>query len=132
VDNISKKIVIINSKFSKTHLINFQDIIDCEINKDGQTVFKKSLARTVGGVVVGGVVFGGVGALIGGLSGSSKANELINKIEIVIVAKNMSQRNFRFVFYHKSYYNKALLNKSISQADSWVNKVLSIIEHNNK
>ncbi|MCD7851227.1 MAG: hypothetical protein LUH63_16840 [Parabacteroides sp.] len=77
IDKNREKIVYIDDKGDT--LINkefsFSDIISCELIKDGETVYKKSTIRTVGGALVGTVLAGGTGAIIGGLSGGTKEKE---------------------------------------------------------
>ena len=62
--------------------IKFKDIVSVELLEDSSTVFSKSTTRTIGGAVLGNIVAGGTGAMIGGLSGSSKQ---VNKIKTIIV-----------------------------------------------
>ena len=62
--------------------IKFKDIVSVELLEDSSTVFSKSTTRTVGGAVLGDIVAGGTGAMIGGLSGSSKQ---VNKIKTIVV-----------------------------------------------
>lgn len=51
-------------------IYSFNDIIDYEINEDGETVSKGGL----GNAVAGGLLFGGVGAIVGGVTGKKKQN----------------------------------------------------------
>lgn len=63
----------------------FDDIINYECQKNGIGV----LSVGVGSALVGGLLFGGVGAILGGLSGSKKKEE-INEFRIVIKVNNNS------------------------------------------
>ena len=61
--------------------IPFEDIISIEIVEDNTTLASKSTMRTVGGAIVGGALAGGAGAIVGGLSGDSKMNNIQNRSE---------------------------------------------------
>src|SRR5258708_10894878 len=60
-DKDNQKIAIITFMLQhyKADIFDYKAIRDAEIIKDGETVFKKSAMRTVGGAVVGGVLLGG-------------------------------------------------------------------------
>lgn len=64
---------------------SFDDIINYECQKNGAGVFSVG----VGSALVGGLLFGGVGAILGGLSGSKKKEE-INEFRIIININNKS------------------------------------------
>ena len=134
IDQTNEKLVLIHSKLtvSKTEVFTFADIFSCELIRDGETIYKKSTTRTIGGAIVGGVLTGGVGAVIGGLSGGSKGKENIKNIELKIVVRDLSNPTHRFVFYESSSDNKALLDKLIKEAESWKDTLSLIIDMKDK
>lgn len=63
-----------------------EDILKVELFEGGNSVTSSS--RSIGGAVVGGALFGGVGAIIGGLGGSTKSSATVNKIEIRLIVND--------------------------------------------
>lgn len=70
--------------------INYEDIISVQLLEDNHTVSEKSTGRTIGGAIVGGVLAGGAGAIVGGLSGSSKNLNLHSSVKVKILLRNSS------------------------------------------
>lgn len=79
--------------------IPFKDIISVQICEDGDVVYSKSTARTIGGAVVGDLLGGPAGAVVGGLSGDSKQKKKIKKMSIKILLRNLSENCFEFYIY---------------------------------
>ena len=71
-------------------VFNYADIISVQLLEDNQTVSQKSTGRTIGGALVGGVLAGGAGAIVGGLSGSSKNLNLHSSVKVKILLRNSS------------------------------------------
>lgn len=129
IDKGREKIVYIDDKGSSLikKEFSFADIISCELIKDGQTIYKKSATRTIGGAIVGGVISGGVGAIIGGLSGSSKEKEKVNSIDIKITLRDIDNPSFKFKFFEYKG-TRILLDSSIKSAEEWKDRISAIIE----
>lgn len=87
VDELNNTINYITTTTRAT--IPFKDIISVELIEDGSTILKKSTTRTIGGAVIGGVLAGGLGAVVGGLSGSSTQKDKISKVNIKILLRNI-------------------------------------------
>lgn len=129
IDKNREKIVYIDDKGDALvkKEFSFSDIISCELIKDGETIYKKSAARTVGGAIVGGVISGGVGAIIGGLSGSSKEKEKTNSIDIKITLRDIDNPSFRFKFFEYKG-SRLFLEESAKSAEKWKDRISAIIE----
>lgn len=69
-------------------LFNYSDIIEVSYEENGTQLYSKSTMRTVGGAIVGGALMGGAGTVVGGLSGSSKKEMEIQKMQIKILLRN--------------------------------------------
>lgn len=84
-----KKLFIVPSTCRKKNynrtVINFDDIIDVELIIDTQDVVKKS---GLGRAVVGGILLGGVGAIVGGVTGSTKTVTEFKDVDIQLKLKN--------------------------------------------
>lgn len=70
--------------YQKIDIINFSDIIECQIIEDSNTVMKGGVGRAV----VGGALAGGVGAIVGANTRASK--NVINILQIRIITKKIS------------------------------------------
>lgn len=129
IDEPKKLLVIINSEITIRKIIEipFGEIISCELAIDGQSVYKKSALRTIGGAVAGGAIFGGAGAIVGGLSSSYKENKNIKKVEIKIVSRNISNPSCRMTFF-SSGTNSTFLKMRLGEAEIWKDTISAIID----
>jgi len=90
MDSYFKVLVIIGGNMMhKT--FNYSDIIEVSYIENGDTMFTKSTGRTVGGAIVGGVLMGGAGAVVGGLSGDTKQNKIVNNMDIKILLRSTEE-----------------------------------------
>lgn len=129
IDEANKKLVFINSAITEQHAktFNFEDIYSCELIIDDESVYKKSTLRAVGGALVGGVIMGGAGAIIGGLSGDSKKNSNIKKIELKIVVRDLSNPTHKFSFFGATSPSEYLSQK-MREAEEWKDTISLIID----
>lgn len=88
LDEERKKMCIISLKDSNSDIFTYQDILESEIIEDGITVTKTSRSSQLGGALLGGVLAGGVGAIIGGLSGSTTSTNEVNSIDLKIIVND--------------------------------------------
>lgn len=132
IDKPRKMLVYIDDK-TQTNIVKkefpFSDIISCELIKDGQIIYKKSITRTVGGAIAGGVIAGGVGSIIGGLSGSSTQKEKIKSIELKINLRNIDEPSFKFKFF-KYQGTRIFLERNMKLAEEWKDRISAIIDMN--
>lgn len=89
IDESNEKIAYV-TELDKT-IIEFANIIGVELIEDGNTVSKKSTSRTIGGALVGGALTGGVGAIIGGLSGSSTQKNKVSSLSVKIHLRSLDK-----------------------------------------
>ena len=66
-------------------VLNYKDILEVEVVEDGDSITKTSRMSQAGRMLIGGVVLGGVGAVVGGLSGSTKTINKVSTIDIKIL-----------------------------------------------
>lgn len=128
IDKNRRKIVLIDTSDTKNILsrsIDFKDIISCELIIDGTTTYKKSATRTVGGAIIGGVISGGVGAVVGGLSGSSKEKKKIEKIDMKISIRDIDTPSVIVNFCNYNIYG---IEERIKVANEWKDRVSAIID----
>jgi len=72
-------------------IIDYKNITAAEIIIDDNTITKTSRGSQIGGALIGGAIAGGLGALIGGLSGSTKSEKKIKKIKLKIYLNSSSE-----------------------------------------
>lgn len=92
VDEGKKKIVFIKEHQKK--IIPFNQLISVEVMEDNIMLSQKSSLRTIGGAVVGGVLAGGAGTVVGGLSGDSKQNKKVSKVQVKIKLRDINNPSF--------------------------------------
>ncbi|NMB37053.1 MAG: hypothetical protein GX993_03295 [Bacteroidales bacterium] len=85
-DNEHQRIIYIVGLHKQ--IFNYEDIISVELIEDNNVMLKKSTGRTIGGAILGGAVAGSVGAVVGGLSGSSKQQNLHSSVKVKILLRN--------------------------------------------
>lgn len=73
---------------SSHELFNYSDIIEVSYEENGNQLYSKSAMRTVGGAIVGGVLMGGAGAVVGGLSGSTKKDMEVKTMDLKILLRS--------------------------------------------
>lgn len=92
VDENSKKIAFIKKYYKE--VVPFDQIISVEILEDNTILQQKSSLRTIGGAVVGGAIAGGAGAIVGGLSGDTKQNKKVSKVQVKIKLRDINHPSF--------------------------------------
>lgn len=107
----------------------FKEIIDCELILDGETVFKKSSGRTIGGALVGGVLLGGAGAIVGGLSGGGKSTVKTKEVKLRIIINDLNIPNVYFYFLRNLSIGS---QQAIQTATEWKDIISIIIDRNQK
>ncbi len=88
MDNFFQVLVILSPDESHA-ILNYSDIMNVTYEEDGNTVYSRSTARTVGGAVVGRALLGGVGAIVGGLSGATATNKKVNSMSIKLLLRKI-------------------------------------------
>lgn len=131
VDERSKRICF--STHSKNLLFNYRDVLQSEIIEDGTTITKTSRGSQLGGALIGGILAGGVGAIIGGLSGTTETSKDIDKVQLRIVVNDINKPAYTITLFDK-YASMAIsvsteeknLAEARKNAKDWHN-IISII-----
>ena len=97
-------------------IIPINDIRKIRIEKDGEVVYQKSNLDIIKRAAVGGVLLGGVGALIGGLTASSKEIEKIKRVTLCISADN---GNTSWIHFVSDTTPNSLKKTSLERAEKW-------------
>ncbi|WP_336788364.1 SHOCT domain-containing protein [Paenibacillus sp. MMO-177] len=127
-DDQTDLICIVNG--NKTVMFGYKDIVESEIMEDGIQINRTSRSSQVGGALIGGVLAGGVGAIVGGLSGSSKTSNKVERIELKVVISNKSEPVQYFLFYVGSGLSKDdnRYRELIKEANHWHSLISVLIK----
>ena len=84
---------------TETRVIPFRDLLACEILEDGAAITKTSRGSQVVGAAVGGLLLGGMGALIGGLSGSTTTRQTVSSVLLRLTVNDTAQPIHEVYFF---------------------------------
>lgn len=137
LDDFFKVLIIISGQFLTYYKVfNYSDIINVTYEEDGNTLFSKSMARTVGGTLVGGVLMGGAGAIVGGLSGDTSQNRIIQSMNIKILVRSTTEPSVNLpinrsgeIFNTKDENSKKIYQSRIQEANA-IKDLFSVIIDN--
>ncbi len=101
-DKNRKKICLIKwgNEGIDLNIISTRDILSSEIFMDGVSITKTDRSSQLGGALIGGLAFGGVGAIIGGLSGSTVSSTNIKDAILRLVINRTSNPIYDINFLH--------------------------------
>lgn len=83
-DFVNKKVIVGNRTADFAY--SFESIASVEVVRNGVMLSQTNRGSQALGAVVGGLAFGGVGALLGGLTGSTRMKERISELKLKIIA----------------------------------------------
>ncbi|MUT67854.1 SHOCT domain-containing protein [Paenibacillus sp. NEAU-GSW1] len=151
IDETNKQISFVSLHSFKDRVYSYQDILKSEIVTDGISVTSTNRGSQLGGALLGGLLAGGVGALIGGLSGSTTSQEKVKKIELNVIVNDAANPVHKIAFldsefsayakdspeykdgYNTAYHCHQLIGVLIRQADEEdKRKETSIISNNDQ
>lgn len=110
--------------------ISFDSIVSSEIDQDGMTITKTNRGSQLVGAAVGGALLGGVGALMGGLSGSTRAIEKVQRIDLVVTVNDAMAplRRVRFFEANNNSLDSALLKVGCDSAQEWHARISVVLK----
>lgn len=93
LDDKDKKAVLLrhNGSSIEIKLLPYTDILASEVIEDSDIVTKTERGSQLGGAILGGLALGGVGAIIGGLSGKTRATKKVKKIELRVTVNDINK-----------------------------------------
>jgi hypothetical protein len=115
-------------------LVSAQDILQSKIIENGEMVTQSSRSSQLTGIALGSLLAGGVGAIIGGLSGKTLSNKVINEIQLELVLDDVLEPLTRMRFF----YSASGLKQSSDRYREEYNKVyywhklIEVLMHQNK
>lgn len=81
--------VCLLSQSDSPRVFSHKDILSVEVFEDGETLTRTVRSSQAAGAIIGGLALGGVGAIIGGLSGSSRSSQKVKRVELRVVVNDL-------------------------------------------
>ena len=103
-------------------VLPIRSIVSCEVIEDGVQIARTNRGSQLAGVAVGGALLGGVGAVIGGLSGSSRSVNNVTTLALRFVTDDFDKPIHDIDLYG------ALSDKGVPRNDPSYTKALEIAE----
>jgi hypothetical protein len=101
-------------------VIPYADVVSAEITEDGSSITKTSRSSQFGGALVGGVLLGGVGAVVGGLSGSKKTSQKIERVDLRVVIDDTNSPVHNVCFLNLEVGRSGIVHKAaLDKARYW-------------
>lgn len=85
---------------------SFAQIASVELNVDGATITSTNRGSQAVGAAVGALAFGGVGAVVGGLSGSSRSTGTVRRISLKVIVDDAQHPFFDVTFFQSADQKK--------------------------
>ncbi|GMQ56751.1 hypothetical protein AN1V17_11450 [Vallitalea sediminicola] len=106
----------------------FSDLVNFELNEDGETISKGGLGKAV----AGGLLLGGVGAVVGGVTGKKKHKSLVNSMYIRISLKNRWVKSLKIDLINTQTKKSSKIYKLAKQSADEIISTLEMISSNNE
>jgi hypothetical protein len=90
-------IVVGKNETEKTY--GFSQIAEVTVLRDGSTISNTNRGSQLAGMAVGGLALGGLGALVGGVTGSSRTSETIKSLKIKIRVDDREEPLHQVTFF---------------------------------
>jgi hypothetical protein len=110
-------------------VLGFDELVSIEVVSNGRTITKTNRGSQVLGAAVGGLALGGVGAIIGGLSGSTRADEKTTSVVLRLITKDIDHPLIDIVVHSGFSLRPDALKKLPYYADmeQWYARIQAII-----
>jgi hypothetical protein len=129
VDDSSRKLCVLHGDTTK--LYDYEEIIESEVIIDGKSVTKTSRASQFVGTAIGGVLAGGVGAIIGGLSGSTSTKEKVKGVSLKLIVNDTKNPVHLIDFIELTNTGSTIPEQALEEAKAW-HDLLSVIINQGK
>jgi hypothetical protein len=114
-------------------IYNFNEIVECSIKEDGDTVINTVNQSFINRAIAGGVLFGGIGAVVGGLSGEKIGYAKIYKSTLSIVVNDLNNPIYEIHFLN----SKTLIDRDSEmykdiyyEMNKWHKRISVILKRN--
>lgn len=127
IDPASNKFAIINR--TQTKVFNFSDLVAVEVLRNGSSVTKTNRGSQVAGAAVGAVLLGPVGLLLGGLTGSKRNVEKVERLSLKIFTNDLISPTHEIVFFGgpKAKPDSPVVKQGAQLLDDWHGRFQTIL-----
>jgi hypothetical protein len=124
----NRKLICLLDNLHRPSIFDFDQVKNCELLIDGESVFKTSAPEVIGRSIIGNVLAKEPGAIVGGTTSSMIKTEKIHSIRLKIIVSDIENPVFKVDFL-KSRTDKGSFeyNKAYSNAEEWHALFLGII-----
>ena len=132
IDPQRREIVLADE--DKLRRFNVPSIVSCEILQDDVQLAYVNRGSQLASVAVGGVLLGGVGAVIGGLSGSTRSVNNVKKLILRFVTDDFDKPNHDIVLLDWSFSSKGIkrdnliYQQALEIAELWHSRVRAMMK----
>ena len=128
VDEKTQQVAIMLAGANNSIVLPYRDVLASEIIEDGETVTRTMRGSQIGGALIGGLALGGVGAIIGGLSGKTKAKTEISSVVFRITINDVKTPIYDVLLFSKGLPEfRAHYPQAIKAAQEWHAKIKAVI-----
>jgi len=123
IDENRQKICLLDYRLTGSghRVLPFSDVLSAEMFQDGASVTKTVRSSQVAGALIGGLAFGGVGAIVGGLSGSTRTLKEDRRIELRLLVNDTRNPVHDVCFLeHESKPDSSLYRDAFRNAREWL------------
>lgn len=111
------------------HYYKYQDVLQSELEVDGNIISRKSVSGTIGRSLLGGIIGGGLGAVIGGVTGKSTQSERIGRIDLKVYVNDTKTPFHKINFLNVKTKKGSLVYKgAYNAAEKWHGVLSTIIK----
>lgn len=102
-------------------VFGFSDLVGVEVLRNGASLQKTNRGSQIAGAAVGAVLLGPVGLLLGGLTGSKRVVETIDKLSLKIFTNDLGNPVHEIVFLKSpgSKPDSFLVKQASKELDNW-------------
>ena len=109
-------------------------IVSCEILEDDIQLAHVNRGSQIASIAVGGILLGGIGAVIGGLSGSKRSINNVNKVVLRFMTDDFDRPKHDVVLLDWSFSKKGLkrdnmlYRQALEMAELWHGRVMAMMK----
>lgn len=114
---------------NNTKVFGFADLVAVEVLRNGSSVHKTNRGSQVAGAAVGAVLLGPVGLLLGGLTGSKRSEEKIDRLSLKVFTNDLVNPVHEIVFFNipKSKPDSLVVKQASQELDAWFGRFQTIL-----
>ncbi len=114
-------------------MFDFADLVAVEVMQNDSSVTKTNRGSQAAGAALGALLLGPAGLLLGGLTGSKRSIQLVDKLSLKIYVNDLKAPVHEIIFFNKpkSDPNSTLVKESYALLDEWHGRLRAILHLQN-